>query len=203
MASGLTSITIPNGVTRIGDSAFLYAKSLTSVTIPSSVTSIGIYAFNDASKLASVRFLGNAPAIGIYSFTGVSSSAKVYRFATATGFGDFASAFKGLPQSPLVLPPETLVATAGTASATITVTSPPSLGPAPSSYTISATSDATKTCVITGSTGSCKITGLKNGTPYTFTAVAYTTTPAGSSIVSAASNQVTPHQVKPNKIKKN
>ena len=40
-------VTIPNGVTRIGDFAFSGLSDLTSVTIPSSVTSIGKHAFSN------------------------------------------------------------------------------------------------------------------------------------------------------------
>ena len=43
--SGLTSITIGNSVTSIGNSAFSDCSGLTSITIPDSVTSIGDYAF--------------------------------------------------------------------------------------------------------------------------------------------------------------
>ena len=43
--SSLTSITIPNNVISIGESAFDGCSSLTSVTIPNSVTSIGNWAF--------------------------------------------------------------------------------------------------------------------------------------------------------------
>ena len=39
--TSLTSVTIPNSVTSIGDEAFDGCTSLTSVTIPNSVTSIG------------------------------------------------------------------------------------------------------------------------------------------------------------------
>ena len=38
--TGLTSITIPDGVTSIEDQAFAFCSSLTSITIPDSVTNI-------------------------------------------------------------------------------------------------------------------------------------------------------------------
>ena len=50
----LISVTIPNSVTSIGNSAFSGCTSLTSVTIPSSVTSIGNNAFSDCTSLASI-----------------------------------------------------------------------------------------------------------------------------------------------------
>ena len=49
--SPITSITIPNSVTSIGDGAFCYCSSLASVTIPNSVTSIGDGAFYGCSSL--------------------------------------------------------------------------------------------------------------------------------------------------------
>ncbi|MBP3308382.1 MAG: leucine-rich repeat protein [Clostridia bacterium] len=49
--TSLTSVTIGSGVTSIGSSAFYYCSSLTSITIPSSVTSIGSYAFYDCTSL--------------------------------------------------------------------------------------------------------------------------------------------------------
>ena len=55
---GLTSVTIPDSVTRIGSSAFSECSGLTSVTIPDSVTSIGKYAFEYCSGLTSV-IIGN------------------------------------------------------------------------------------------------------------------------------------------------
>ena len=49
----LTSITIPNSVTSIGNCAF-YDCALTSITIPNSVTSIGNTAFNSCKNLTSI-----------------------------------------------------------------------------------------------------------------------------------------------------
>ena len=66
--SGLTSVTIGNSVTSIGDYAFAYCSSLTSVTIPNSVTSIGYGAFYNCSSLASVTIGNSVTSIGDYAF---------------------------------------------------------------------------------------------------------------------------------------
>ena len=50
----VTSVTIPDGVTTIPDSAFSGCSGLTSVTIPNSVTSIGEYAFSRCNKLQDI-----------------------------------------------------------------------------------------------------------------------------------------------------
>ena len=49
--SSLTSITIPNSVTSIGDEAFHNCSSLTSIAIPNSVTEIGDGAFHSCTSL--------------------------------------------------------------------------------------------------------------------------------------------------------
>ena len=53
--SGLTSVTIPNSVTSIGERAFYDCIRLTSITIPNSVTSIGDYAFSSCTALMTVK----------------------------------------------------------------------------------------------------------------------------------------------------
>ena len=55
---GLTSITIPNSVFRIGSYAFDGCAGLTAITIPNSVTSIGVGAFLGCSSLTSIT-IGN------------------------------------------------------------------------------------------------------------------------------------------------
>ena len=73
--SGLTSVTIPDGVTSIGNSAFSYCSGLTSVTIPDSVTSIGNGAFSWCSDLTSVTIPDSVTSIGNHAFffTGLTS----------------------------------------------------------------------------------------------------------------------------------
>ena len=54
----VTELTIPDGVSSIGNYAFSYCRGLTSVTIPDSVTSIGDYAFWDCRGLTTVYYAG-------------------------------------------------------------------------------------------------------------------------------------------------
>ena len=71
----LTSVTIPDSVTTIGDHAFWSCDNLTSVTIPDSVTTIGDHAFEYCGGLMSVTIgdsvttIGDSvTAIGSYAF---------------------------------------------------------------------------------------------------------------------------------------
>ena len=84
-------------------------------------------------------------------------------------------------------------ATAGDGSTNVTIT-PPSSGGTPASYTVTA-SPGGATCTITPPARSCEITGLTNGTSYTFTSTA--TNGAGTSAASSASNAVTPTRATP------
>ena len=68
--SGLTSVIIGNSVTSIGESAFSYCSGLTSVTIPNGVTSIGMGAFSDCSGLTSVTIGSGVTSIGDWVFSG-------------------------------------------------------------------------------------------------------------------------------------
>ena len=59
--SSLSSVTISNGVTNIGDKVFYQCTSLTSIDIPSGVTSIGSSAFNGCTSLSSVTVRATTP----------------------------------------------------------------------------------------------------------------------------------------------
>ncbi len=75
--SSLTSVTIPNSVTSIGNHAFWGCVSLTSVTIPNSVTSIGTYAFYQCSSLTSVTIPNSVTSIGTSAFFGCTGLTSV------------------------------------------------------------------------------------------------------------------------------
>lgn len=55
----ITSVTIPNGITTIGEFTFYNCTSLTSVTIPDSVTSIEKLAFKYCTSLTDVYYTGS------------------------------------------------------------------------------------------------------------------------------------------------
>ena len=88
--SGLTSITIPNGVTSIGDSAFYCCYGLTSVTIPNGVTSIGDSAFYCCYGLTSVTIPNGVASIGNSAFSGCRGLTTVTIPDRVTGIGDSA-----------------------------------------------------------------------------------------------------------------
>ena len=89
--NGLKSVTIPDSVTSIGDSAFSGCSGLTNVTIPDSVTSIGSYAFSGCSGLASVTIPDSVTSIGSYAFSNSSElkSVTISNGVTSIGEGVF------------------------------------------------------------------------------------------------------------------
>ena len=89
--SGLTSLTIPSSVTKIGDYAFYGCSGLTSLTIPSSVTKIGDCAFCDCSGLTSLTIPSSVTKIGYCAFYGCSglTSLTIPSSVTFIGNGAF------------------------------------------------------------------------------------------------------------------
>jgi hypothetical protein len=63
------TVTIPVGVTSIGNNAFYYCTSLTSITIPPGVTSIGDRAFSSCDYLASITIPPGVTSIGDGAFS--------------------------------------------------------------------------------------------------------------------------------------
>ena len=86
----LSSITIPEGVTSIGRSAFFCCKRLTSITIPGSVMSIGDWAFWGCSSLTSITIPEDVTSIGESAFEGCSSLVSITIPEGVTSIGVFA-----------------------------------------------------------------------------------------------------------------
>ena len=78
---GLTSLTLPSGVTLIGYSAFEGCSGLTSLDIPSGVTEIGGSAFEGCSGLTSLDIPSGVTEIGRSAFSGCSGLTSIYVYA--------------------------------------------------------------------------------------------------------------------------
>ena len=88
--SGLTSITLPSGVTEISEGAFGNCSGLTSLTLPSGVTSIGNYAFYGCSVLTSLTLPSGLTEIGEDAFSGCSVLTSLTLPSGVTSIGDHA-----------------------------------------------------------------------------------------------------------------
>ena len=80
----VTELTIPNGVTSIGNSAFSNCYGLTSVTIPDGVTSIGQSAFYGCSGLTTLIIPQSVTSIGDAAFSGCGLTSVILHSSPTT-----------------------------------------------------------------------------------------------------------------------
>ena len=91
--SGLTSLTLPDGITSIGSRAFYGCSGLTSLTLPAGITSIGEYAFSGCSGLTSLNLPAGITSIDKYAFSGCSRLTSLTLPAGITSIGEFAFSY--------------------------------------------------------------------------------------------------------------
>ena len=75
--SNLSSVTLPNSITSIGYKAFSGCSGLAAITIPQNVVSIGSAAFMDCANLKDVNIPQKTTMIGHYAFSGCGSLTSI------------------------------------------------------------------------------------------------------------------------------
>ncbi len=111
--SSLMSITLPNSVTSIGNATFSGCSSLMSITLPNSVTSIGNATFYDCSSLTSITIGKGVTSIGEYAFRGCSSLTSITLPNSVTSIGN--SAFYGCSSLTSIAIPNSVTSIGGSA----------------------------------------------------------------------------------------
>ena len=110
---GLTSVSIPDSVTSIGHSAFYDCTALTSVSIPDSVTSIGRSAFYGCTELTSVVIGNGVTSIEDYAFSDCTKLTSVVIGNSVTSIGDYA--FSDCTELTSVIIPDSVTSIGGSA----------------------------------------------------------------------------------------
>ena len=84
----LTSLSLPSGLTSIGDGAFYGCSGLTSLSLPSGLTSIGDQAFYGCSGLTSLSLPFGLTSIGSQAFRDCSGLTSLSLLSGLTSIGD-------------------------------------------------------------------------------------------------------------------
>lgn len=90
--SAVTSVTIPDSVTSISDSAFVNCPQLTNISIPNSVTYIGFSAFNSCTSLKSITLPSSLSTIQSYAFCNCGNLETIRIPVSVTSIGNNAFA---------------------------------------------------------------------------------------------------------------
>lgn len=91
----MTSVTIPEGVMYIGNSAVSWCAYLETVSLPSNIVSIGDCAFQDCWNLKSINIPNGTKSIGSYAFSGCKELSEISIPESVEEFGN--NPFVGMP----------------------------------------------------------------------------------------------------------
>ena len=84
------AVTLPEGTTLIGDSAFKDCAFITSVTLPEKLLSIGNYAFSGCTGLTEIVIPDSVTTIGSYAFSGCTGLTEIVIPDSVTTIGSYA-----------------------------------------------------------------------------------------------------------------
>ena len=102
----MINITLPDGMTDMGDFVFINCSSLENITLPSGITAIGIKAFCDCRSLKSITCLSTVPPyLSLDAFKNTNNlliyvpAGSVDAYKTADSWKDFANNIKAIPET--------------------------------------------------------------------------------------------------------
>ncbi|WP_460455299.1 fibronectin type III domain-containing protein, partial [Arthrobacter bambusae] len=197
-ASTVTAPAAPAGVAATAGNASAVVSWTAPANGGSPITSYAVTPHAGAAALAPVTVTGNPPSTTA-TVTGLTNGTAYTFTVTATNaVGTSPASAASAPVTPAAptapSPPTGVAATAGNASAVVSWTAPANGGSPITSYAVTPSSGGTALApvTVTGNPPSttATVTGLTNGTAYTFTVTATNT--VGTSPASAASAPVTP-----------
>jgi uncharacterized protein (TIGR02145 family) len=183
----------PTSVTAVGGNA----QATISFTAPASNGGSAITGYTVTSSPGGITATGATSPLNVTGLT--NGTAYTFRVVATNAVGNSvasaaSTAVTPVPPNTVPGPPTAVVATAGNASASVAFLAPTNNGgSAITGYTVTSSPGG---FTATGATSPINVTGLTNGTAYTFTIVA--TNSIGNSVASAASTAVTP--VAPNTV---
>ena len=189
--------TVPGPPTTVTASAG-NAQATISFTAPSSNGGSPITGYTVTSSPGGITATGGANSNSI-NVTGLTNgTAYTFTVVATNAIGNSVASSASTAVTPVAPntvpgPPTSVVATAGNASASVAFVAPTNNGgSAITGYTVTSSPGG---ITATGATSPINVTGLTNGTAYTFTVVA--TNAIGNSVASSASTAVTPVAVCP------
>jgi uncharacterized protein (TIGR02145 family) len=190
LSNSVTPTSVP-GAPTIGTATKGNAQATVTFTVPSNNGGSAITGYTVTSNPGSITATGTASPIIVTGLANGTAYTFSVTAANATGSGTPSSASNSVIPSTVPGAPTIGTATKGNAQAVVAFTAPASNGgSAISGYTVTSSPGG---IVKTGTTSPLTVTGLTNGTAYTFTVIA--TNANGNSLASSASNSVTPSTV--------
>ena len=181
--------TVPGAPTAVTASSAANRQSVVTWTAPASNGGSAITGYTVTSTPGGFTCTTSGTSCAVTGLTNGTSYTFKVTAVNVLGIGITSAPSNSAVPSAVSSAPTGATATAGNASATVSWTAPTTTGGAAiSGYTVTSSTGNFK-CTTPGAT-SCTVTGLTNGTAYTFSVVAGNA--SGNSVASAASNIVTP-----------